>query len=109
MPSKENRRYSPTRWQIPLGPPSWDELTRFALDQAVEGERASEVVATLLVLQWRPLHLRGLASSGHSATFSVMTRDATVRVTPTGSAQQADSPRFEAAYSHPCSSPDSSQ
>src|SRR5215510_1034567 len=42
---------------IPLGPPTWDELTRFALDEPIEGERASEVVATPLIVDWRRLNL----------------------------------------------------
>src|SRR5215510_14578890 len=56
------RRQSPPRansssGHIPLGPPTWDELTRFALDEPIEGERASEAIAPLLIVQWRHLNL----------------------------------------------------
>ena len=57
MPFKGNRRNWPTGWQIPLGPPTWDELTRLPLDEPIEGERALEAVAALLVVQWRHLNL----------------------------------------------------
>ncbi|HKD40362.1 MAG TPA: hypothetical protein VKB87_08765 [Myxococcaceae bacterium] len=40
-----------------MEPPTWDELTRFALDEPIEGKRASEVVAALLVMQRRHLAL----------------------------------------------------
>jgi len=40
-----------------LGPPTWDELTRLPLDEPIEGERALEAVAALLVVQWRHFNL----------------------------------------------------
>ena len=47
----------PTTIRVPLGPPTWDELTRLALDEPIEGERSSEAMASLLVMQWRHLDL----------------------------------------------------
>jgi len=34
-------------------------LSRLALDQSIERERASEVIAALLVVQWRHFNLAG--------------------------------------------------
>ena len=49
----ENVVVTETRVRIPLGPPTCNELSRLALDQLIEGERASEAIAASLVVQWR--------------------------------------------------------